>query len=315
MASPPPPVPLPKKSSFTKSFLSHLLIPLTQLKRKKAPAAAPAAAPTAPPTSEPAPANPAPGDTAQPAPTSVEGAAPPKPPFTTAEDIVLLQLKTQDKTWKEIGDVLTGRDKDELRNRYKEIHPQTAPTAQESAAPATATADPDPKPAAETNTKKQKGGGKQQQQKKKWNPQTKQLELVEPATAAAATPPPPPPPVNGVAPAATTSAPPTSVNNNNEALVASAADLKIRGILKRGVDGGLSLSPAAIPPGATSLNGSPIIYLDETDDLSIDEISLLYNMNCAFEEQRWVRMASKFFDQTGKRVEPGWIREKLGNCR
>ncbi|KAL8969627.1 MAG: hypothetical protein Q9197_004240 [Variospora fuerteventurae] len=45
------------------------------------------------------------------------------------------------------------------------------------------------------------------------------------------------------------------------------------------------------------------------------KLSFLYNMNCAFEEQRWIRMASKFFDQTGKRIEPEWLRDKLQNYK
>lgn len=38
-------------------------------------------------------------------------------------------------------------------------------------------------------------------------------------------------------------------------------------------------------------------------------------MHMGFEEQRWIRMASKFFDQTGKRIEPEWLKAKLGGCR
>lgn len=54
--------------------------------------------------------------------------------------------------------------------------------------------------------------------------------------------------------------------------------------------------------------------LEQLADHAVIQLSFLYNMNCAFEEQRWIRMASKFFDQTGKRIEPEWLKDKLKNC-
>ncbi|KAI4218101.1 MAG: hypothetical protein LQ349_008864 [Xanthoria aureola] len=70
-----------------------------------------------------------------------------------------------------------------------------------------------------------------------------------------------------------------------------------------------------IPAGATSVNGRPVIYIEENDPLGVEELSTLYHMHMGFEEQRWIRMASKFFDQTGKRIEPEWLKGKLGGCR
>ncbi|CAL8584515.1 hypothetical protein XPA_010107 [Xanthoria parietina] len=74
-------------------------------------------------------------------------------------------------------------------------------------------------------------------------------------------------------------------------------------------------SSGTIPAGATSVNGRPIIYIEENDPLGVEELSTLYHMHMGFEEQRWIRMASKFFDQTGKRIEPEWLKVKLGGCR
>lgn len=30
-----------------------------------------------------------------------------------------------------------------------------------------------------------------------------------------------------------------------------------------------------------------------------------------YEEEKWIKVASRFFDRTGKRVAPGYIAEKL----
>lgn len=43
--------------------------------------------------------------------------------WTPLEDAALLGLKAQNKSWKEIGEIILGRDKDELRNHYKELNP------------------------------------------------------------------------------------------------------------------------------------------------------------------------------------------------
>lgn len=45
--------------------------------------------------------------------------------WTPLEDAALLGLKAQNKSWKEIGEIILGRDKDELLNRYKELSPNT----------------------------------------------------------------------------------------------------------------------------------------------------------------------------------------------
>jgi len=40
---------------------------------------------------------------------------------------------------------------------------------------------------------------------------------------------------------------------------------------------------------------------------------MLYVMNAHFEEKKWTAMASKFFDKTGKRVNPDALRGQLQN--
>ncbi|KAL9597514.1 MAG: hypothetical protein Q9219_005097 [cf. Caloplaca sp. 3 TL-2023] len=228
-----------------------------------------------------------------------------KIPWTSAEDIALLALKGQNKTWKEISDVLVGRDKDELRHRFKEIGGATIGGANAGAGGEAAKEGGESAPAAEPkggkgSKGKQKGeGGKKGQGKPAAaNEESK----AAPVAAETAVPAPP------------ADVPPPAPVNQSQAIVADRKDFTVKGILKSGLNGAFHFEHASVPEGATTLNGSPIIYLEEFDPLNIDELSFLYNMNCAFLEQRWVRMASKFFDHYGKRIEPEWLQEKFKNC-
>ncbi|KAL8939419.1 MAG: hypothetical protein Q9216_003363 [Gyalolechia sp. 2 TL-2023] len=235
-----------------------------------------------------------PGEDAKPA----EDAA--KAAWTQAEDFTLVSLKGQNKSWKEIGDVLVGREKDELRFRFKEIGGAAPGEGGEAAKEDGAAAKGAQSDQGKGNKGKQKGDGGKKGKGQQGD--TKEAaKNDEPAKDA---------PSLGTA-VATTSA---GFVNPNEAVVADKTDRKIKGILKQGSDGAFQFENVKITEGAKTINGSPIIYIDENDPLDIEELSHLYNMNCAFEEQRWIRMASKFFDQTGKRIEPEWLREKLKNC-
>ncbi|KAL8924090.1 MAG: hypothetical protein Q9208_004227 [Pyrenodesmia sp. 3 TL-2023] len=258
------------------------------------PTPAPAADPAPAPAATPAPEVAKPEEAAKPAEDAKPAEAPAKAPFTPAEDVALLSLKAQNKTWKDIHEVLVGRDFDELKKRFKEIGPayggQGGEAGKEGAADASNQA---------------KGNKGKQQQKgeggKKGKGKQEEAKVDEPAVVADA----------DAVPAATSAPAPV---NPSEAVVADRKDAQIKGILRRGSDGAFQFGEAVVPDGATTLNGCPIIYLEENDPLDIEELSYLYNMNCAFEEQRWIRMASKFFDQTGKRIEPEWLKEKLKNC-
>ncbi|KAI4139765.1 MAG: hypothetical protein L6R39_006128 [Caloplaca ligustica] len=277
--------------------------------RKQAAAAATAAAtaataaPDPTPAADPAPEAPKPDEAAKPAEDAKPAEEAAKTPFTPAEDVALLSLKGQNKPWKEIAEVLVGRDKDELRHRYKEIGGVVGGNAGEAGKQG-ATVEPVKEGAAPAQPNQGKGNkGKQQKGEGGKKGKGKQDEAAkpeekkdEPAAAAAAAVPAPAP------------------TNPNEAVVADKKDAKIKGILRRGSDGALQFGEAVIPDGATTLNGCPIIYLEENDPLDVYELSFLYNMNCTFEEERWIRMASRFFDRTGKRIEPEWLKEKLKNC-
>ncbi|KAL9002153.1 MAG: hypothetical protein Q9188_004902 [Gyalolechia gomerana] len=272
---------------------------LRQERKRTASANAAAAQAKDVPAADLAAETPKPDESAKPAEDAKPAENAAKAAWTPAEDFALISLKGQNKSWKEIGDVLVGREKDELRLRYKEIGGAGPGEGGEAGKGGKATA-----AAAQSN--EGKGLGKQKgdvgkKGKGKHGDTKEEGEKDEPAEDA---------PGLGTA-AATTSA---ALVNPNEAVMADKTDSKIKGILKRGSDGAFQFENVKIAEGATSINGSPIIYIEENDPLDIEELSYLYNMNCAFEEQRWIRMASKFFDQTGKRIEPEWLKEKLKNC-
>ncbi|KAL8868343.1 MAG: hypothetical protein Q9174_005053 [Haloplaca sp. 1 TL-2023] len=436
----------PKSSAPASSAKSPSLTPV-------APAATP---PTTPPPASPkVKETPKPKTKEAPKPTEETKAAnqpAAKGPFTTIEDVALLSLKAQNKTWADIRGVLIGREKDELMTRYKEIQP--AEDTESATAP----------PAAQANTGKAKTGkqkaqgGKKGKQNGQENDQTGKKDetpveapaveepapvaapplapaaapplapaaapkqspwtapameelspwtapameqpapvaapspapaaaptpspwtapaMEQPAPAAAPTPspwtapamnqpapmaaptpspwtaPPMEQPAPGTAPwTAPMTAPKPSpwmapapglatipeepkpqrfqtplgawpmptvqpaepFVRHNEAFVVGGRDFKIKCMLKRGVEGGFHSEKLDVPVGATTLDESPIIYVDDFDPLEIDDLSFLYNMKCAYDERKWGYMASKLFDQTGKRIEPEWIREKLKNC-
>ena len=89
-----------------------------------APAAAAVTAPAPDTASTPAPA----AEPAVPAPevtpASDSAAKETAPDWTFAMDFTLVGLKSQNKTWAEIGEAIPGKDKDALRARFKEL--QTA---------------------------------------------------------------------------------------------------------------------------------------------------------------------------------------------
>lgn len=227
------------------------------------PAADAAATPAAPEAPKPA-ESPKPDEAVKPAEEAKPADEAAKAPWTPAEDVALLSLKGQNKSWKEIGDVLVGRDKGELQNRFKEIGgPNLSEGSGSGAAKDGAAASDGPSDGGKGGNKgkqqKGEGGGKKgkgKQEEKKG----------EPAAAAAAAPPAAAGPASSPAPAA----------NPNEALVADRKDATIKGILRRGSDGAFHFGEAAVPNGATTLNGCPIIYLEENDPLNIDEVSTVH---------------------------------------
>lgn len=254
--------------------------PLTshQQRKRAASAAAAAANPTPEPTPAPA-ADPAPAPTATPAPEvpkpeeaakpaedtkpaedAKPAEAPTKAPFTPAEDVALLSLKAQNKTWKDIHEVLVGRDFDELKNRFKEIGPVHGGQGGEASKDGAA-AGASNEAKGNKGKQQQKGdGGKKGKGKQE---ETKAEEKDEPAVVA-----------DAAAPAATPApVPPPAPINPNEAVVADRKDAQIKGILRRGSDGAFQFGEAVVPDGATTLNGCPIIYLEENDPLDIEEVS------------------------------------------
>lgn len=200
-----------------------------------------------------------------------------KAPWTAAEDVALLSLKAQNKPWKDIGDVLMGRDKDELRARYKEIGPGESVEAQKAPAAAQANGGAAQANVGKAKNGKQKGeGGKKGKGKGEWNKENEKQEgppeagtTTEPLAAAAPTPEAPP-----AHPGAWPGEPSVPNVAHNEAVAVNEPNSSIKGVLKRDVDGGFRFDNVAVPEGATTLNGCPIIYVDESDPLDINDVSV-----------------------------------------
>ncbi|KAI4096395.1 MAG: hypothetical protein LQ339_006983 [Xanthoria mediterranea] len=280
--------------------------------------------PAAPAAPDPTPSAPP----ADPTPSAPPAAEPTPPtPWTTAEDIAILHLKGSGKTFAEIATSLAPRTEPEVETRFKEIGlPATITTAGEpeptTDTPAIVTnPEPSKSPTPPTNEPKTKppkgGGGGGKPRNESTNKQNAKKGKTKPAEPAPTTT----PPSSSNLPFTDPTFPPSSANGApTEAILATSHDRKIQGILKRGMPGAYPTTTEAetsntIPAGATSVNGRPIIYIEENDPLGVEELSTLYHMHMGFEEQRWIRMASKFFDQTGKRIEPEWLKAKLGGCR
>ncbi|KAG6989912.1 hypothetical protein G7Y79_00061g092990 [Physcia stellaris] len=208
---------------------SHLLfygLPRSRTLRRKTElkyVADTAPAPAAPPAAPPAPA-PAPVPEATPAPEAAPAAEPvpdlppapevtpePAADFSAADDEAILKLKGENKTWAEIGEVVKGKDKNELRKRYKELMAKNGG----SAAPAPAS------PSSEARKKMEEGVG-------------------------------------------------TALQTER-----------------------------------------PIVYIDEEDGLNIEDLQLAYDLFVRYEGRKWALIASKLFDQTGKRIDPEVLKAKF----
>ncbi|KAL8823029.1 MAG: hypothetical protein Q9191_006248 [Dirinaria sp. TL-2023a] len=69
-------------------------------------------------------------------------------------------------------------------------------------------------------------------------------------------------------------------------------------------------------------NGRPKIYFDEKDGLGIEDVrplalsimlmKTLFALSEQYQARKWAYVSSKFFDKTGKRVDPETLRKKLG---
>lgn len=253
-----------EKGSFTIFWNQNYRHPLTKFRQRHKRSAAPSAgsdpaatSANSTPAADPNPETPKPDEPAK----SAEDAN--KAAWTAAEDVALISLKAQNKTWKEIGDVLVGREKEELRLRFKEIGGTGSAEGGEAAKEGGAAMSGVQSSEGKDNKGKQKGeGGKKG--KGKQGDMKGEGEKNEPAAGA---------PGLGATPGTA-----AAIVHPAEAVVADKTDSHIKGILKRGSDGGFQFESVKIPEGATNLNGSPIIYVDENDPLDIEEVSFLPNL-------------------------------------
>ncbi|KAL8793254.1 MAG: hypothetical protein Q9195_004191 [Heterodermia aff. obscurata] len=221
-----------------------------------APAADPAPAPAPEPVPEPAPAPPPEAAPAVepsplPPPPDAEPDSNPDPAFTPADDEAILRLKAENKSWAQIGEVVKGKEKNELRDRYKELMAKNGgSTAQAATSPTSES----------SNGMAIDGGGARSGGGKKEKGQAGKGKAK-----------------------------------------GEAVGVKEQGMRMEAGEGRL-------------LSQRPVIYMDENDELSIDELRYAYDQYAKYEDQKWTQMASKIFDKTGKRIDPEVLKSKFVNA-
>ncbi|KAI9862466.1 MAG: hypothetical protein M1813_004317 [Trichoglossum hirsutum] len=62
----------------------------------------------------------------------------------------------------------------------------------------------------------------------------------------------------------------------------------------------------------TASAGMTLPFLQADEDWSKDELVLLLNIAKRYEETKWLYIASRFYDKTGRRVTAEEVKEKLG---
>ena len=274
----------------------------------EAPAAAPEPAATVEPPAEPAAAAPASPDAE---------AANPVPVWTDVQDAMLLGLKAIGKTWKEIGALVEGKDTEDLRERYDEI--TAAKPAEKKEKKGEAAKDEGQTTDATEEESEAKKGKKNKNEKNK-NKNKKKDDQGDAVSQEES---------DDVAEEATTK---KDKKNKNK---------QPRGILKpddasQTSDDSTTAAPDDDLP--RFYNGHPIIYIDPADGLTPNEVSPprpqyhthvyepiltpllpktqlqnLFKMYQHIEQNKWLQMASRLFDKTGKRVSPDLLREKFEN--
>lgn len=50
-------------------------------------------------------------------------------------------------------------------------------------------------------------------------------------------------------------------------------------------------------------------YLD--NEFTLDEIVLLHNLADRYEKEKWLRISSRFYDKTGKRITPDQAKSRI----
>lgn len=203
-------------------------------------------APAAPPASVEAPAPEPPAAAPEPAaatpPAPDAEAAAEVPAWTDVQDALLLGLKALNKTWKEIGAMVEGKDTEDLRDRYAEL---TAVKTKGKKAEAAGEEANTPETTEEEGEGKKGGDKKNNKKDKKQN--KKKGDKGEASN---------------------------QENNDEEATKKDKQGRKLRGILK--LDEATDEGAAAGQPDSDDepqfYRGHPVIYVDDEDGLSAREV-------------------------------------------
>lgn len=217
--------------------------------------------------------------------------------WTRIEEMALLGMKAQSMTWKEIGEALPGKDMEDIKKRYRKLYidapanvkPKGAEVKKEETNEETEDkkeeAKGDEAKAAEESKKGsgdgKKGGKEGKQGKKGQKVQKGQKGQKGKEKAEEAKP--------------------------EEAKVEEDKPKENKGILKakataeeKGKGGKLK-----------SIDGHPVIFVDDDEELEYEELVHLYALNARYDEQKWITVDSRFFDKFGKRVGAEKLKEKL----
>ncbi|KAG8533488.1 uncharacterized protein KY384_002271 [Bacidia gigantensis] len=188
-------------------------------------------APTPAATSDPPPAEPPPATPPTPEAPPTESATETAPGWTTAQDETIMRMKAAGKTWREIEGAVGKTDRNEVRQRYKDLMAQKHGSAGGGATP-------------KDEDEGGKGKGKQPEKSAMKDP-------------------------------------------------------------NKPKDGEVGEGPA-------STGDRPVIFVDEGGELNTEQLAQLYKMHTRAERRKWLEISSRFFDQTGKRLSPEFLRETLG---
>ncbi|KAI4210790.1 MAG: hypothetical protein LQ351_006372 [Letrouitia transgressa] len=165
--------------------------------------------------------------------------------WTPLEDAALLGLKAQNKSWKEIGEIILGRDKDELRNHYKELNPNVI-------------ADGGKNKDNSVNGAKGGSGGSIKGGQGKQGKGAGEEKGEEKGQA--------------------TNDGPADGGGEQAAkgpVLAGKPGSTVKGILKKTEDGGTELVHIEIDAEATEIDGCPIIYIDSDEELDLGDVRVL----------------------------------------
>ncbi|KAF6217726.1 hypothetical protein HO133_006553 [Letharia lupina] len=250
--------------------------------------------------------------------------------WTKIEEMGLLGMKALNKSWKEISEVLAGKDEDDIKKKYRELYvdapasikPKKAEAKKKEAKKETE----DKKEEKKEEEKEEKKEEKKEEEKEEEKEEKKDEAKEEKKDEAK----------NDEAKAGDERKKITEggkkggkegkqgkkgqrgqkgQQGKEKAEEAKPEEVKVEEVKPEENDGILKAKVTAGEKGKggelKSINGHPVIFVDDDEELEFEELLYLYGLNARFDEQKWITVDSKFFDRFGKRVGAEKLKEKL----